>query len=120
MESGCYYRDLEDAEDDAETWYQCRCCQWDPNKVIQEKEKYQTSTYTILENGAYSVHHDLYKNHKIREIWKCLSLGTAMMGVASNKLCRHLSTRLSIRKRVGILRTTSVLFGLPFSWAKRK
>ena len=39
------------------------------NIAIREdgrKKIYQTSIYTILNNGAYYVHHDWDKNHKLR------------------------------------------------------
>ena len=54
------------------------------------------------------------------KICQCLALGTAMMGVASNHLCRRLSTIFSKIKIGGILRPTLVSFGLQFSWARRK
>ena len=37
-----------------------------PTRVDGRKQRYQKSKYTILKNGAYYVHNDWDKNHKVR------------------------------------------------------
>ena len=39
-----------------------------PIRGDRRKKRDQTSKYIILKNGAYYVHHDWEKNHKVREI----------------------------------------------------
>ena len=50
--------------------------------------------------------------------WSWLALCISMMGVDTNKLCRHLSTRSYQIKRGGVLRPTFMRFFIPYRLAR--
>ena len=87
-----------------------------PIRGDRRKKRDQTSKYIILKNGAYYVHHDWEKNHKVREIvvvtWPRYIHGD----VDSKYSYRTLYKRVS-QKRGGFWRSTPMRSGQPFRWA---
>ena len=92
------------------------------NKIpIMENERRkrdQTSKYTILNNGAYYVYHDWYKNHKVRVkvVFPCPWYGYELYGF---KLFMKTFMHKFLPKIVGVLRSTLMWYDQPFRWARR-
>ena len=84
----------------------------------ERRKRDQTSKYTILNNGAYYVYHDWYKNHKVmvKVVFPCPWYGYELYGF---KLFMKTFMHKFLPKIVGVLRSTSLWSSWPFRWASR-
>ena len=69
-----------------------------PNRKDGRNKIDQTSKYTILKNGAYYVHHDWYKNQKVRGKVAVPCPWYVQEGCGLNYSCKPLYKIFSLQK----------------------
>ena len=79
-----------------------------PIREYGRNKRDQTSKYTILKNGGFYVHHDCYKNQKVRGKVEVPCPWYGHEGCGFKLVMQNFTYNLLLKNRGGMLRLTSL------------